>query len=127
MVITLHNKRNICIKTLAPCVKSEVLFHMHAHTDTCTVRGNNVPYFSPGLHQEHFSKYFGRVLPGTILYLSFAYLFTVQGAFTVPIAHNLLVVLLTFSHFSIISVFLLTEAHLIFSEVLLLNRQQYFT
>lgn len=68
----------------------------------------------------------GRVLPGTILYLSFVYYFTVQDAFNVPSAHNLLVVLLTFSHFSIMSVFLLTEAHWIFSAVLLPNRQQYF-
>lgn len=45
------------------------------------------------------------------------YLFTALCSLDVPSAHNHLAVVLAFSHFSVISVFLLTEAHLILSKV----------
>lgn len=96
--------------------KKSIISQTHTHASS-VVRGHNPPYFFPHISEMPFQRQFSEVLPGTFLHVSFVYLFTAQCSFNVPSAHNHLVVLLAFSHFSIISVFLLTEAHLLLSEV----------
>jgi len=94
---------------------NEVLFHMHTHTKLALWEDVIVFMLS-----QSFLKCLSKVVQRSTsrhISASVIYLFTARCSLYVPNAHNHLVVLLTFSHFSIISVFWLTEAPLILSEV----------